>query len=120
MEMKVENRLSCARSAIGNDAKICEAFLFRNGFADLETVSKKFRILLGRAPDIDDFFFGDHEKVDWGRGVDIPKCDGLVVFINDVSGNFPADDFSEDGAHKTLMHRVELVPQSVARRQRSR
>ena len=59
-------------------AGIARAFAFRNG------------------GDVD---LGDHEDVDRRAGVDVAKGQHLVVFVDDVGGDFAIDDASENRRH---------------------
>lgn len=43
------------------------------------------------------FGFGDDEDVDGGDGGDVSEGEHLFVFVDDVGGDFLADEFVENG-----------------------
>ena len=47
--------------------------------------------------DASDWFFGNEKKVDRGLGRNVAEAEAEIVFVDDVGGDFPGDDFFEQG-----------------------
>jgi uncharacterized protein len=47
--------------------------------------------------EVDDRIFRDQQDVDGGLGGDIPEGEAEIIFVDNISGDFAADDFAEDG-----------------------
>jgi hypothetical protein len=62
------------------------------------------------AGEVDDRLFGDQEDVDGGLGGNIAEGEAEVIFVDDISGDFAADDFAEDCiAHSTAELRTDSL-----------
>ena len=66
--------------------------------ADFQEEMAQEHLVVGRAfGDANDWFFGNEKKVDRGLGRNVPEAEAEIVFVDDVGGNFPGDDFFEQG-----------------------
>ena len=56
-------------------------------------------VFVGEVVDFVDFEFGDDKGVPFGLGGDVEEGEGLVVFVDFVTGDFSLNDFGENAAH---------------------
>jgi hypothetical protein len=53
--------------------------------------------------------FGDQEDMGGGLGVDVPEGKAQIIFINNVSGDFPADDLGKQGVAHGERRGIETI-----------
>lgn len=99
VDVKMGNRFTAVGTVVDDEAVACGSYVFAAG--DLggckEKVAEEALIIGLRGSDAGDGFFGDDEDVDRGLRGDVAKGEALVVFEDDVGGDFAGDDFFEKG-----------------------
>lgn len=100
--MQVRYALPAVRADVGDNAKTIGATFASQTRRDLHQMPQSLRIA---SCGIQSRGFGNDEKMRWRLRRDVEKSETKLVFVNDVGGNFAADDFVEDG----FVHGVQLL-----------
>lgn len=97
MKMNMEHGLSGAFAVIDDHpvSVPVEAVLGRYRFGDKEQVADKFAICGSHTMNIGDMFFGNKEEMDRRLGIEVFKCDCLLVLVDDGGGDFFLDDLAK-------------------------
>lgn len=95
--MEVEDGLLGAGAAVEDGAVVGVAEFGHHVFGDQEQAADE-----GDVPGIEvveggDRFFGDHQKMHGGLGLDVVDDDVLFILVFDFGGNLSTDDFGEKG-----------------------
>lgn len=101
--MQVKNALSNTLAVVHNKPKgILHAFLAGHLVGSQNQVPEQGLVFFTSIDNPGDGFSGDDQDVHRGLGVRITKGHTLVIFVDDIGGNFPGDD----PAKNCLVHGV--------------
>ena len=90
---------SAVGAIVDDDSEAIFGVAFLAGdLADFQEEMAQEFLVFGRAfGDANDWFFGNEKKVDRGLGRNVTEAKAEIVFVDDVGGNFPGDDFFKQG-----------------------
>ena len=97
--MEVRDGFSAVGTVVNDEAVACGSYVFAAGDVSggEEEVAEEALIIGLSGSDAGNVFFGNDEDVDRGLGGDVAKGETLVVFEDDVGGDFAGDYFFEKG-----------------------
>jgi len=89
MHVQVKHRLSSARTNIKNSAvAVFDSALARDVCRHKMTSAHQFSILYLRFFQTADVFLGNDEHMGWSLWIDVVECEGVLVFIDFLGGDF--------------------------------
>jgi hypothetical protein len=89
--------LTAIFACVDHDAiAVGESLLFGDSFDGEQEVSHEGVVLGFGIGEFGDRLLGDDEDVDGGLGVEVAEGEGEVVFVDDIGGDFFANDFAEN------------------------
>ncbi len=96
--MQMVNRLTAIFTAVDdNSIAVGESGLFRDAFSGQQEMSHEGVIGRFGIRELGDRFFGDHQNMHRSLGINIFEGQTEIIFIDNISRNFAADDFAENG-----------------------
>jgi len=96
--MQVIYGLSAIRSVVDDDpVAVGQPHLRCYPFGGQHQVSQQGMILGFGVRQLGDRLFGDDQNMHRSLGMDIPKGDRQIVFVNNIRWNFLADNFAKNG-----------------------
>ena len=97
--MEVGDGFAAVGTVINDEAVAGGGYVFAAGDVGggEEEVSKEALIIALGVSNAGDGFFGNDKDVDRGLGGDVAEGEALVIFEDDVGGDFARDDFFEKG-----------------------
>ena len=99
VDVKMGNGFSAVGTVVDDESVACGSYVFAAGYVGggEEKVAEEAVIIGLGSSDTGDGFFGNDKNVDRGLRRNVAEGEALVVFENDVSGDFAGDDFFEKG-----------------------
>ena len=99
VEMEVGNGFATVGAVVDDDAEaIFGVALLAGNVANLkEEVPEKVLVILLGEGNTGERLFGNEEEMNGRLGRDVAEAEALVIFVNNVGGNFTGDDFFEEG-----------------------
>ena len=98
VDVEVIDRLPPVGTGVDDQAvaRCGEALLFGDLAGFEQQVAEQGAVLGSGVLHAGDDFLGDDEDVRRGLGLDVAESQTIVVLIDDVGGNFAADDFAKN------------------------
>jgi hypothetical protein len=98
MQVQVKDGLPGARPVVDHQAEgIAHTQLLGHLASDQHQVPQQHLVIGGGVHQPGDAALGDHQYMDRCLGVNIVDRDAVLVLIEEITGNFTADDFAEYG-----------------------
>jgi len=98
MHVQVEHALVGSRTVVDHDPKtvLGEALLVSDLPGRPEEVAEQFLVVLPGIRETPDPGLGDDQDVDRGLGRDVPESQAVVVLVDPIRGDLPAEDLGKD------------------------
>ena len=111
MHVQVKHRLSSARTNIKNSAvAVFDSALARDVCRHKMTSAHQFSILYLRFFQTADVFLGNDEHMGWPLWIDVVECEGVLVFIDFLGGDFTTNNSAE----QTVIHGASSKPSNLS------
>ena len=95
----MKHGLTRSRAAVSHHAKIVQSLQTCDALADHHQVAEEDTIGVGSATHIDNLTFWNDQYMRRSDRVDVTKCEGFVVLVDDVGVGPPRDDLAENAGH---------------------
>ena len=97
MHMQMRHAFACVRSAVDHDSIAAgELQLLRHVARNQKQFAEQRGVRIGRVRKTGNGFFRHDQDMYWRLGVNVMKCNRVVIFPDDFCRDLPRDDFFEN------------------------